>query len=823
MRFALIFLILLLSPPSLGEVNSQKELFLKYFRRKVVKVTKIKDRIIPKRIPYSRREIEKIEKDAVKNFNPEKLLRSFPKDNKKGYIKVVDYRLVSFLPFREYLIKWKRKGEKVKVIIINDGVFSLKRVWNFLKDKKLMEKRGNAYYLKSPLFIGKNAALVVKNCKLRLAVDPGAPIFINGKLFISNSEIRTWNTKTDKPSPLPELKLKQYYYYGAINPRPFILTLKGGKLVALNSTFRDLGYRGLLASFGVSITNWPTYEDFNFSPPQLFLENDEVPKAIVIGCNFIGNYMGFYSNRAGKLILTGNYFKNNFQYNIDPHDWSKNVLIAFNVIEGAKKAHGVVFSRYVEGLVLNNVVFNNHGAGIMMDRNSKSVIYGNVLVGNRLGGITISESDNNVIVGNTIVRNGTHGIYVRNSLNALVKDNEIIRNKGHGEEVAIMDISYQIYRDLYIDPYRLAASSWIENNSFWENLQSNVKVTQRAGVAFFKNRFHRYALNFSGDISPFSVKILTEQNNSTVIIPGWGDLGWIRKKKYNLKPYLENIECSFLSNNPSALTACAILKMYPDFNKKTGNGIRCLIKAGSEGETHSLAILGMLALSSKNKNIQYEGTVLLSEASLLGDKIASYLVSIVPFFSKMSESDIEKATELAIGRIKEGKLLNCSFWHVPERICSVALNGKSLQEKMSYTLKLKASKGFKSSYRFFLWLSSDYVESNLESQIENLKRFISEKNKRFEKFFEWEEKAIKYSENLYKRNERRIKRYILKSKALKEQWKFKLKETESEDFSLISERVKNIIKTANKLRAPGNKIDISSVLKDLERQFNEVH
>src|SRR3546814_16913053 len=60
---------------------------------------------------------------------------------------------------------------------------------------------------------------------------------------------------------------------------------------------------------------------------------------------------------------------NNMIYGIDPHDYSRKLIIAFNSAYGAQKKHGIIGSRGVDdSYFIGNLAFGNHGTGMMLDR-----------------------------------------------------------------------------------------------------------------------------------------------------------------------------------------------------------------------------------------------------------------------------------------------------------------------------------------------------------------------------------------------------------------------------------------------------------------------
>src|SRR3546814_5253813 len=83
-------------------------------------------------------------------------------------------------------------------------------------------------------------------------------------------------------------------------------------------------------------------------------------------------YFGFYSYEADRVALIGNEYRNNMIYGIDPHDYSRKLIIAFNSAYGAQKKHGIIGSRGVDdSYFIGNLAFGNHGTGLMLDRSEE--------------------------------------------------------------------------------------------------------------------------------------------------------------------------------------------------------------------------------------------------------------------------------------------------------------------------------------------------------------------------------------------------------------------------------------------------------------------
>jgi len=856
LAFMAITALFALSSPASGQVEPfilkgepPKEVLEKFYKKRV-SVPKFRrvELIMPERLKKFPSPPDY--KTLLKKYSPSKLQKT-PKPSKLSDLEfeLVPIETVSFLPFGDFYVKWaKFKG--LKILILKKGNFTLESLHR-LVGSRFVEKNGRrTYTVKVPIFIGQKASLTVKNQTLRLAFNPGTPIMNSGELFIVNSKVLTWDTKNNRYLPIGKLSKKIYYLYGAMPKRPYIITVRGGFLKLINSQVKGLGYRGF-SSFGISLSQWEL-ENKTFRSPlahlfinlnrpmnslnvyqffELFTESEK-PSGILVGNTIEDNFMGFYSNNAKNAVLLGNVFRRNYQYNIDPHDWSKNLLVGYNLIEKARKAHGVVFSRFVEGMVFENLCVGNHGAGIMMDRSSRAVITDNILLGNMLGGISLLESDGNIITRNYIMRNGAYGIFVRNSLNAQVVKNVIRRNLGSGAEISVINILYQSYRNLYKDPFHLASSAWIEKNSFEDNLKSAVKSIL-GGVGLYKNRFPTEPYLFSGDLGRYTDQILKYQNHRPVIVPGIGDPTPIGKKVPNYTRALLKIEREFLKRgNREALLPIGLIELLEARKsveekrlkkvselqvKLASSGFQKLLKAANMGNKDAVLDVGLTAISlaQEGSPLYREGVTLLAEAALLGSNKAFYVLYLLPLFKGNQERPmVEEAFNKAQIRFRDGIILDPITWKVSEP-----------SEETKKLLELRLRKFRK---ELALYGSPDKITQKVvarvarestRKKINAIKKQLAEKNRRFHKYFKWEQEVMaKAGEEFLKENPELI-RFVEKKKAITQVWKTKLQLTKESDFSHLKPEIEELLTKINAFRL--KKIDVDGELERIRREYFE--
>ena len=798
-----LFLILLsTAKASLPEGELPGELLEKFYKRELIELTRKKlkngEEIVPKKLKL-KEDIPPLE-ELLKKYSPQELLKSIPKTEGERKVYVLPVEYLFFLPFEEYYLRWEGKG--VRIILLSRGNFTLEELYKELNDPSLLSRDGNrTYTLRAPLFIGNRAKLIVKDATLRLAFEPGAPIMCSGEIYILNSEVLTWDTKGNRYLPIGKIERKSYYLYGVQKPRPYIVVIAKGRLVLVSSVVKGLGYRGLFSSFGLGANAWkgkkPPFSLMNFLLMSALKNTPstsrEEPPVVLVGNTIEDNYMGYYSNETEGTVALGNVFRNNYQYNFDPHDWSKKLLVGYNIFEGAHKAHGVVFSRFTEGKVFNNLCLGNHGAGIMMDRLSRALIKGNIIVGNGIGGVSFLESDGNAVVDNVIVRNNSYGIFVRNSLNVLVKGNRLKKNGGAGIEVSIIDISYQTYRNLYLDPYHLASSAWIEGNKIENNMNGEIK-TFAGGVAIFQNSFKSVSLvPFGGDLKLMAGEILRKQGKTPVIVKGKGRRKWIKKEFPDFISALSRIEeKAFKEGNEEALIPL-FLSEFPDIPPQLIKQLKLLANRGNAG---ALSILGVTLLKkSKERALYY-----LAKSATLGNVQAKYLLFVLPFLSGVSPEDIDRAFEKVLSEIN-----GCS-------------SNPALTKIKNFRKRFLISKsgGY---YEFLRRELKPFVERSLKSKIERIKKRIEKKNKRFYDYFKWEEEKLKEALRKYESKSLEAESFFEKSETLGSTWREFLKDSAERDFNDIKDELLKLFREINLFRTGKMKLKVEEELEYLRKKY----
>ncbi len=269
------------------------------------------------------------------------------------------------------------------------------------ENRRLLVCTGAVCELRAPLFVDAGASLVIADRTLELAADRGAMLVIAGRIFLERATVRG----RDNGRPAVFREPERF--------RPFLLVLSGGEAIIRDSRLAHLGFAAAHA-YGLT---------FTADRP----EKDPPPTGLILGSEILGLYYGFYSRAARGIDLLDNLFRDNIRYGIDPHDDSRELLIAGNRVEGTRERHGIILSRRVtDSAVIGNRVSGNAGSGIMLDRRSnRNLVADNIVTGNGADGISVYESDAVWLLRNIFRDNGRTGIRIRNSREVVIAGNRV--------------------------------------------------------------------------------------------------------------------------------------------------------------------------------------------------------------------------------------------------------------------------------------------------------------------------------------------------------------------------------------------------------------
>lgn len=173
-------------------------------------------------------------------------------------------------------------------------------------------------------------------------------------------------------------------------PHPSVVAESRAVLAISDSTFTGLGW-DWNGSYGVS---WLSQSTGN-----------------VTGSTFEHNFIGAYTDQVAGLHFENDIFRDNLLYGLDPHSFSRNLVIR-HVTAEHNQSSGIIFSNHVTGGIIEECVSTgNNENGIMMDATSTdNIIRHNLVVGNVGDGIVMSNSPANRFEDNDIRGNrvGVH-------------------------------------------------------------------------------------------------------------------------------------------------------------------------------------------------------------------------------------------------------------------------------------------------------------------------------------------------------------------------------------------------------------------------------
>jgi poly(beta-D-mannuronate) C5 epimerase len=410
----------------------------------------------------------------------------------------------------------RRQKRLPQVIVIENGKVDIDELLqyavNFVK-----KTASDSYLVKLPIIIAANAVLTIDNGrKIYLSSTTGAFIFVGGQLFINNASIFGWNEYTQTIAR---------YTGDKTQFRPFIMSSSGSSLYFYKSHFESLGYQAA-GAYGIGLKEISKVDlaQVNISETPYLLNP---PTGWIIASSFKDLYFGFYSYGAKDVVVLRNQYVNSVIYGIDRHDYSSNLIIAYNKVTHTQQRHGIIGSRFVNNsYIMHNEVSTSGRSGIMLDRqSSNNVVAFNKTYNNGGDGITVYESNDNLLYGNQVFNNQEHGIRLRNSIDITLQHNVILNNRGAGVYFHTRDLSDHTYRDLMIDPYEQRVSGnlvggLIAGNQsggvFSEHIESlglsNINIEQNG----------QSTSQFRGDLLPLETNItlkLWEADSAIMIRP----------------------------------------------------------------------------------------------------------------------------------------------------------------------------------------------------------------------------------------------------------------------------------------------------------------
>lgn len=401
-----------------------------------------------------------------------------------------------------------------RYIHIESGVLtleSLARHLNSIGEGGLLVRKGSRYTLNVPLLVGPQASLVISGTdaeELRLNSNTGVFIVNAGKLWLHDITVAGWDAAN---KAYPEMVFETRNQF-----RPFLISWGGSQMHADGSHFHHLGFNGA-KGYGFSYSQGPILVQ-QHRPGAL-----NRPTGHVIDNSFDSMYFGFFTNAADDIALIGNEYRNNLIYGVDPHDYSKRLIIAYNVSYGTHKKHGIIGSREVDdSWVVGNIVFDNHGTGIMLDRiSSGNVVYANRVWGNGQDGLAVYESPCNILAGNRTFDNHGDAVKVRNSTDIGIFRNHLITAQRAGVNIYVGDPKEVIgfpTRDAVKDPYSKFVTVAVVDNVIDKRNGTGITATGFGTVAVKGNQFFGSTKKLlQGDLEPHGRELLRLQGEGVIV------------------------------------------------------------------------------------------------------------------------------------------------------------------------------------------------------------------------------------------------------------------------------------------------------------------
>lgn len=279
-----------------------------------------------------------------------------------------------------------------KEITISCNSASLTEIYNQLgNDSGLHKQDETGVWLLEANILVKNWATLYINSSdtqwLKISSD-GTDAFritVNGSLRIDSTKITSWDNEKGDYGQIDEQETR--------SPRPFIRIDSGatGTTDITNSEIAYLGYNGDRRS-GLN------YYAGNGS--------------LISGNSIHHLWRGFYSKGVEGIIFENNRVFNNYEYGVDPHNKTSNMIIRNNKAFD-NGGQGIIcsldcFNITIEG----NQVYNNEGSGIMFSRGMNHSIARNNTINGESECLFISSSHHNIVYNNT-VRDCENALYLK--------------------------------------------------------------------------------------------------------------------------------------------------------------------------------------------------------------------------------------------------------------------------------------------------------------------------------------------------------------------------------------------------------------------------
>ncbi|MCD5970352.1 Alginate biosynthesis protein AlgG [Pseudomonas savastanoi pv. glycinea] len=394
---------------------------------------------------------------------------------KAGKVRVA--RMMSEVGLKEFIggdnkmAEWVARQQGIpQAIIIEDGYVTVQDLAKKVPKQYLSEVSPGTYVARLPILVKATGIFEAnkKTKELRLSQEKGAFLVVEGKLFMSDTQMNGWREKDNTPSTFR--KPDEF--------RPFLLSWGGSEVYIINTKMASLGY-DQSKSYGVSISQ--------YTPNMVKEMNKPDPTGWIVGSEFSDMWYGFYCYETKDFVVKGSTYRDNIVYGIDPHDRSHGLIIAENDVYGTKKKHGIIISREVnDSFIFNNKTHNNKLSGMVLDRNSvNNIVAYNEVYQNHTDGITLYESGDNLLWGNKVIANRRHGIRVRNSVNIRLYENIAMANGLLGVYGHIKDLS-NTDRDIALDPFESKVSLIVVGGELTGNNSGPLSIDSPLSIELYR-------------------------------------------------------------------------------------------------------------------------------------------------------------------------------------------------------------------------------------------------------------------------------------------------------------------------------------------------
>jgi parallel beta-helix repeat protein len=315
-----------------------------------------------------------------------------------------------------------------KIVRITCGLATLSDIDKQLKDPAILRKEESSsvadddnddnnysdhnnnktWILNADILIDKDATLYINSTDtswLKIVADGRNAHYIevSGSLKIDSTKITSWNPQTNdyvKFEVEKEDGAKGADY--AEKSRPFIRVDEKSTTSATEITNSEIAYLGYFSNgnYGYGLTFYGGNGN------------------LLAGNNIHHNFRGFYSEELGSnMIIEDNYIHSNYQYGLDPHTGTHDMIIRNNTVYD-NGAIGIICSLDCYNITIEgNEVHNNFGYGIMFSRNMYDSVARNNYVYNETNCISVNTQSHNNEFNNNTVSECENGIDLRNEAN----------------------------------------------------------------------------------------------------------------------------------------------------------------------------------------------------------------------------------------------------------------------------------------------------------------------------------------------------------------------------------------------------------------------